>query len=203
MQTCHLCWSSDSVHFGETARVQCQQPKGSSGLQRAGLVEKEMATHSSILAWKSPWTEEPGGLQSMGLHDWACVHEGGGWWVGSNKLEELKKKKRKKEQAWDLGLTSPAPTPPQVLWGPFCDTGFSALFSLNCPCLSLFLDPPIFLSWGHLQEHSLEGWSPQPIREPVLSLSQEAKIVVFKHNLLFPLSYSLKDFFKKSFCIFS
>ena len=31
------------------------------------LLEKEMATHSSILAWKIPWTEEPGGLQSMGL----------------------------------------------------------------------------------------------------------------------------------------
>ena len=31
-------------------------------------LEKEMATHSSILAWKIPWTEEPGGLQSMGLH---------------------------------------------------------------------------------------------------------------------------------------
>ena len=30
-------------------------------------VEKEMATHSSILAWIAPWTEEPGGLQSMGL----------------------------------------------------------------------------------------------------------------------------------------
>ena len=29
-------------------------------------VEKEMATHSSILAWRTPWTEEPGGLQSMG-----------------------------------------------------------------------------------------------------------------------------------------
>ena len=28
--------------------------------------EEEMATHSSILAWKIPWTEEPGGLQSMG-----------------------------------------------------------------------------------------------------------------------------------------
>ena len=28
--------------------------------------EKGMAIHSSILAWKSPWTEEPGGLQSMG-----------------------------------------------------------------------------------------------------------------------------------------
>ena len=40
-----------------------------------------MATHSSILAWRIPWTEEPGGLQSMGLqivgHDWsnlACSH---------------------------------------------------------------------------------------------------------------------------------
>ena len=30
-------------------------------------LEKEMATHSSILAWKIPWTEEPEGLQSMGL----------------------------------------------------------------------------------------------------------------------------------------
>ena len=30
-------------------------------------LEKEMATHSSILAWKIPWIEEPGRLQSMGL----------------------------------------------------------------------------------------------------------------------------------------
>ena len=30
-------------------------------------LEKEMATHSSILAWEIPWTEEPSGLQSMGL----------------------------------------------------------------------------------------------------------------------------------------
>jgi len=29
-------------------------------------LETEMATHSSILAWRTPWTEEPGGLQSMG-----------------------------------------------------------------------------------------------------------------------------------------
>ena len=38
-------------------------------------LEKEIATHSSILGWKISWTEEPGGLQSMGLqrvgHDWA------------------------------------------------------------------------------------------------------------------------------------
>ena len=31
------------------------------------LLEKEIATHSSILAWRIPWTEEPGGLQSMGI----------------------------------------------------------------------------------------------------------------------------------------
>ena len=29
-------------------------------------LEKEMATHSSVLAWRIPWTEEPGGLQSIG-----------------------------------------------------------------------------------------------------------------------------------------
>ena len=38
-------------------------------------LEKEMATHSSVLAWRTPGTEEPGGLQSMGSlrvgHDWA------------------------------------------------------------------------------------------------------------------------------------
>ena len=38
-------------------------------------LEEEMATHSSIYAWKIPWTEEPGGLQSTGSqrvgHDWA------------------------------------------------------------------------------------------------------------------------------------
>ena len=35
-------------------------------LDREDPLEKEMATHSSILAWRIPWTEEPGGLQSMG-----------------------------------------------------------------------------------------------------------------------------------------
>ena len=38
-----------------------------------------LATHSNILAWKIPWTEEPGKLQSIGLHrvghNWACMHQ--------------------------------------------------------------------------------------------------------------------------------
>ena len=50
-------------------------------LPASEVTEKEMATHSSILAWRIPWTEEPGGLLSMGWHrvgdDWsdlACMH---------------------------------------------------------------------------------------------------------------------------------
>ena len=31
-------------------------------------LEEDMATHSSVLGWRIPWTEEPGGLQSIGLH---------------------------------------------------------------------------------------------------------------------------------------
>ena len=36
-------------------------------LGQEDVLEKGMATHSSILAWRIPWTEEPGGLPSMGL----------------------------------------------------------------------------------------------------------------------------------------
>ena len=52
------------------------------------LWEKAMATHSSTLAWRIPWTEEPGGLQSMGLGEsdtterlhfsLSCLGEGNG-----------------------------------------------------------------------------------------------------------------------------
>ena len=70
-------------------------------------MEKAMATHSSTLAWKIPWTEEPGGLQSMGLlrveHDWAtslyfslsCIGEGNG-----NPLQYSCLEKLRNEGAW-------------------------------------------------------------------------------------------------------
>ena len=58
-------------------------------------LEKGMATHSSILEWRIPWTEEPGGLQSKGLqrvgHKWAtnpftvsrcCLYERRSWGMG-------------------------------------------------------------------------------------------------------------------------
>ena len=42
------------------------QETGVQSLGQKDPLEKEMAAQSSILAWKIPWTEEPGGLQSMG-----------------------------------------------------------------------------------------------------------------------------------------
>ena len=44
-------------------------------LSRDNPLEEEMTTHSRILAWRIPWTEEPGGLQSMG-HKESVVTEG-------------------------------------------------------------------------------------------------------------------------------
>ena len=47
-------------------RLPVMQETQVQSLGREDPLEKEMATHSSILAWKIPWTEEPGELQSMG-----------------------------------------------------------------------------------------------------------------------------------------
>ena len=48
-------------------RVSAMQETGVQSLGQEYPLEKETATHSNILAWKTPWTEEPGGLQSMGF----------------------------------------------------------------------------------------------------------------------------------------
>ena len=82
-------WLNPSMHLPRTSQY--------------WFPEKAMATHSSTLAWKLPWTEEPGGLQSMGSqrvrHDWAFAFmhwrrkwqptpaflpgesQGGAWWA--------------------------------------------------------------------------------------------------------------------------
>ena len=53
---------SDSVVKSPPAMLEAQVQS----LGQEDLLEKEMTTHSSILAWEIPWTEEPGRLQSMG-----------------------------------------------------------------------------------------------------------------------------------------
>ena len=47
-------------------RLPAMQETRVQSLGQEDLLEKEMATHSSILAWRIPWTEEPGGLQYTG-----------------------------------------------------------------------------------------------------------------------------------------
>ena len=62
----HDCFN---VHFLVAQMVKNPPPVQETSirpLSREDPLEKEMATHSSILAWRIPWTEEPGGLQSMG-----------------------------------------------------------------------------------------------------------------------------------------
>ena len=52
---------SDSKNLPAVQEMQVQCPGQEDPL------EEEMATHSSVLAWRIPWTEKPGGLQCMGL----------------------------------------------------------------------------------------------------------------------------------------
>ena len=54
-------------------------------------LEKEMPTHSSILAWRIPWTEEPGGLQSMESQSWTQLSD----FTFTNKKFKIWKKKHK------------------------------------------------------------------------------------------------------------
>ena len=61
--------SSGSKESASYARLPTMQETRVQSLGMEDPLEKEMATHSSILAWKSPWTEEPGGLQSTGLQE--------------------------------------------------------------------------------------------------------------------------------------
>jgi len=56
----------DSVGMNLPARQETQEVQIPS-LGQEDLLEEDMATHSSILAWRIPWTEEPDGLQSLGL----------------------------------------------------------------------------------------------------------------------------------------
>ena len=61
----HYLWTSPVIQT--VKRLPTMQETRVQSLGREDLLEKEMVTHSSILAWKIPWMEEPGRLQSMGL----------------------------------------------------------------------------------------------------------------------------------------
>ena len=60
-----LQWTNITIYAGHITQEQTQVQS----LGQDDPLEEETATHSSILAWKSPWTEEPSGLQSMGCYE--------------------------------------------------------------------------------------------------------------------------------------
>ena len=66
MQTMYLSGASQVAQMVKKICLQCRRPRFDSWVGKIPL-EKGMATHSSILVWKIPWTENLRGLQSMGL----------------------------------------------------------------------------------------------------------------------------------------
>ena len=61
-------------------------------------LEKELATHSSILAWRIPWTEEPGGLQSMGLQSRTRLSDERVHFLGSTRFTSRPLSKQKQQK---------------------------------------------------------------------------------------------------------
>ena len=80
LNKCRTDHGLPSWRSGKESTRQCRRCRKTRvwSLGREDSLKEKMAAHSSILAWKIPWIEEPGGLQSMGLqkigHDWACTH---------------------------------------------------------------------------------------------------------------------------------
>ena len=76
-------WGFPGGTSGKESAFHCRRHMryGFSSRDRKIPWRKKMTTHSSILIWKIPWTEEPGGLQSMGSqrvgHDWVTEHTHG------------------------------------------------------------------------------------------------------------------------------
>ena len=73
----HICHEVMGLEASQVALVVKNPPANAGDVRDLGSIpgsedplEKEMATHSSILAWRIPWTEEPGGLQSTGSQTW-------------------------------------------------------------------------------------------------------------------------------------
>ena len=65
-KVCHCFCSGTSLIVHLVNHLPAVQETRVQFLDREDPLEKEIASHSSILAWRIPWTEEPGGMQSLG-----------------------------------------------------------------------------------------------------------------------------------------
>ena len=84
-------YSTDCQEQVQVWYVYCYRSYINSILLSFLFSQTEMATHSSILAWKTPWTEEPGRLQSVWLqrvgHDWAHTFKDIAWTILKSLIE--------------------------------------------------------------------------------------------------------------------
>ena len=93
-------WVKNPPAMQETEKMQVQF------LGREDPLEEGMATHSRILAWRIPWTEEPGGLQPKGSqrvgHDWVSKHP---WThacaVGANSGQKIQRDQKPNCHFWE------------------------------------------------------------------------------------------------------
>ena len=139
-------------------------------LGREGLLEKGMATHSNILTWKIPWTEETGGLQSKGLprigHGWVTKQ--------ANKTTETYCLTFWKLEVWNQGVNRPRPPPapkdakkrsvPPLSPGFWSFLGFwqhhPSLHRPSSLCVILSPISPFYknISWIRLETHPTPVW---------------------------------------------
>ena len=112
-------------------------------------LEKRMATHSSILAWKIPWTEKPGGLQTMGS-------QGVGLNCATNTFTFTQ----------DATLCPPPMSPPPLPHSPYLSVHSDFPYHLPSPCLpqGSWRSPPFkfFLSLPCRHDFTLLSASTQP-----------------------------------------
>ena len=140
-------------------------------------LEKEMATHSSILAWRIPWTEEPCGLQSMGLQESDMI-----WWL--NNLTTVQRKGlqkaggylwQPKPHTWDC-LPPKVPSLLFLPWSIIFKANFFLSHRLTLgsqfwqPLSWSFLVSNLFsiqlAFWKHIPPHPSSAWTSGWYRPP-------------------------------------
>ena len=142
-------------------------------LGRADPLEKELATHSNTFAWKIPWMEEPGRLQSMGLqragHNWAAslvqhltedfslkvsaMHRLFGHWLTWNQGRKLP---ARIQQNWGAGQRQREPKQKLYFSGrEICIPMFTAVFWFYSLLCGILIYPPVIWTTNIGQKNQL------------------------------------------------
>ena len=133
---------------GNKLQYSCLKNPMNRGAWWATVNGMEMATSSSILAWKIPWTEEPGGPQSMGSqrgeHDWAHIHTHNEWYMPYLNLV-----------SWNIKWNDVNSDLMEVLWGLKEEASVETCHVLECVGQTL-TDNGSFLAWS-LEVQSLKN----------------------------------------------